>query len=136
MYSTQLDKVQVKIAKLEKLKAKAAKLKHEIASALALTAPLDHRVSAPEIANIPSGSRARNIWPKSPEWDKATFQVLEVTGKINQYYAPGIWFKTNEWELAKQHLETNLTKGNIWISEAWIQDGELFTGSRKRVATK
>jgi hypothetical protein len=129
-----LDQIQSKIERLERLKHKVQVLEQKIARSLSVAAPLSS-AATPSLP-IPSGTRARNVWPKSPEWSKATFQVLEVTGKSGAYYAPGVWFRTDEWEEAKAYLEQNMTKGNIWVSQAWIEGNELCTGSRKRVATK
>lgn len=127
-----LDKIQEKIAKLEKLKQRVNSMQAKIARDLEIAAP---PAATPELS-IPSGGRCQNVWPKSPEWGKAAFQVLEVTGKLNGYYVPGVWFRVDEWERAKEHLENNLSRGNIWVSQAWVEGDSLFTGSRKRVATK
>ena len=127
-----LDKIQEKIAKLERLKQKVNSMQAKIARDLEIAAP---PAATPELT-ISSGGRCQNVWPKSSEWGKATFQVLEVTGKRDGYYVPGVWFRVDEWERAKEHLENNLNKGNIWVSQAWAEDNNLFTGARKRVATK
>jgi len=127
-----LDKIQGRIAKLERLKTRVSAMEVKIARDLKIAAP---PAATPELS-IPSGGRCQNVWPKSSEWGKASFQVLEVTGKCGGYYVPGVWFRVDEWEKAKEHLENNLNKGNIWISQAWTEGDNLFTGARKRVATK
>ena len=124
----ELDKTELKIEKLEKLKEQVKRLEGEISKALQETT-----LHTP--SGIPRNTRVRNVFPRSDEW-RNDFQVLEVTGKRNGQAVQAKWFAVDEWELAMVYLQRSLHRGNIWISEAWMSKDEIMTGKRKRAAIK
>jgi hypothetical protein len=124
-----LEKTQKKIALLERLKGKVSRLEKQVAKVLG-----EGTLTYTPNIGLPPGGRAINVWPKSPSW-RSDFEVLEVTGKINNLYVANRWFPLEQWEEAVTYLNT-LHKGNIWVSQAWKEGNALYTGQRKRVALK
>jgi hypothetical protein len=75
--------------------------------------------------------RAINVFLAS-ERKETQFKVIEITGKIRGYYVPSEWFVLQQKQQALKALR-KLDQGNAWISDAWEEKGQIYTGARKRI---